>query len=283
MYADDTQLYFSCPPVQAEIDRWIARTEACISDIRRWMQESYLKLNDNKTQFLLLGSRQQLAKFEVLHVHIGTTSVSPVEKSRNLGVIFDSNMTMESQVSNCVKLAYHSLRNLRAIRKYLTQKAAEQLVHAFVTSRIDCCNSLLYGLPKCQLQKLQRVQNSAARLVTNTRKYSHITPILKSLHWLPVEQRLKYKVLLITFRALMFSSPQYISSLITIYKPSRSGLRSSNDFSLVVPKSTRTWGDRTFASAAPRLWNRLPKSIQRSETVDNFKNKLKTQLMKETF
>ena len=92
------------------------------------MQESYLKLNDDKTEFFLLGSRQQLAKFKVHSVQIGTTSVPPVERARDLGVIFDSNMTMEHQVSNCVKRAYHSLRNLRSIRKYLTKKAAEQLV-----------------------------------------------------------------------------------------------------------------------------------------------------------
>ena len=114
------------------------------------------------------------------------------------------------------------------------------------------------------------MQNAAARLVTNTRKYAHITPVLKSLHWLPVEQRLMYKILLITFRALKFSSPQYINSLIEIYKPSRSGLRSSAEFSLAIPKSKRTWGDRAFASAAPHLWNSLPKSIHLSESVDIF-------------
>ena len=102
--------------------------------------------------------------------------------------------------------------------------------------------ALLYGLPKGQLQKLQRVQNAAARLVTNTRKYAHITPVLKSLHWLPVEQHLKYTILLINFRALKFSSPEYINALIEIYKPSRSGLRSSGEFSLAIPKSKRTWG-----------------------------------------
>ena len=143
--------------------------------------------------------------------------------------------------------------------------------------------ALLYGLPKGQLQKLQRVQNAAARLVTNTRKYAHITPVLKSLHWLPVEQHLKYTILLITFRALKFSSPEYINALIEIYKPSRSGLRSSGEFSLAIPKSKRTWGDRAFASAAPHLWNSLPKSIHLSESVDIFKSKLKTHLMEEIF
>ncbi len=279
IYADDTQLYFSCPLVQEQLDRWISCTEACISDIRKWMRESYLKLNDAKTEFLLLGSKQQIAKLEVQDVRIGNTSISRAGKVRDLGVIFDSNMTMESQVSNCVKLAFHSLRNIRLIRKYLTPMATEQLVHAFITSRIDCCNCLLIGHPNYLIQKLKQVQNAAARLVTNTRKYSHITPVLRSLHWLPVEQRLEYKVLLITFRALKFSSPEYIASLIHIHKSNRSGLRSSSDFSLVVPKSKRSWGDRAFASAAPRLWNKLPNSIKTCATIDNFKSKLKSHLM----
>ena len=139
---------------------------------------------------LLYGELQQIAKLEVQDVRIGTTSISRAGKVRDLGVIFDSNMTMESQVSNCVKLAFHSLCNIRLIRKFLTPKATEQLVHAFITSRIiDCCNCLLLGLPNYLVQKLQRVQNAAARLVTNTRKYSHITPVLRSLHWLPVEHQ----------------------------------------------------------------------------------------------
>ena len=210
-------------------------------------------------------------------------SISPVNKVRDLGVTFDSNMTMESQVSTSVRLAYHSLRNLRTIRNYLTPKAAEQLVHAFVTSRIDCCNALLYNLPNCQVQRLQRVQNAAARLVTYTHRHSHITPILRQLHWLPVKQRLAYKILLITYRALKFSSPQYISSLIKLYNPHRSGLRSANALSLVIPKTRRSWGDRSFMSAAPRLWNNLPKSLKNCETLNSFKAKLKTHLMENIF
>ena len=107
------------------------------------MKESYLKLNDGKTEFIIFGSKQQLAKFKPRNLRIGSRSISPVNKVRDLGVTFDSNMTMESQVSTSVRLAYHSLRNLRTIRNYLTPKAAEQLVHAFVTSRTDYCNALL--------------------------------------------------------------------------------------------------------------------------------------------
>ena len=136
---------------------------------------------------------------------------------------------------------------------------------------------------KVNCKNCKRVQNAAARLVTNTRKYAHITPVLKSLHWLPVEQRLMYKILLITFRALKFSSPQYINSLIEIYKPSRSGLRSSAEFSLAIPKSKRTWGIEHLHQQLLTLWNSLPKSIHLSESVDIFKSKLKTHLMEGIF
>ena len=130
-----------------------------------------------------------------------------------------------------------------------------------------------------QVKRLQLVQNAAARLVTYTRKFAHITPFLKSLHWLPVEHRLTYKILLITHRALKFSSPQCISSLLNFRKPGRSGLRSANTSTLIIPKTRRSWGDRAFASAAPRLWNSLPNTLEDCKSVDSFKASLKTYLM----
>ena len=116
MYADDLQLYFTCRPVQKDIDENMAKLETCISDIRKWMTESHLKLNDEKTEFLLLGNSRQLSKINVSHVQIGSARVSPVGQARNLGVIFNSSMSLEAQVSNCVKLANCNLRNIRAIR-----------------------------------------------------------------------------------------------------------------------------------------------------------------------
>ncbi|KAF7700480.1 hypothetical protein HF521_003438, partial [Silurus meridionalis] len=126
----------------------------------------------------------------------------------------------------------------------------QKLVHAFMTSRIDYCNALLGGCPASLINKLQLVQNAAARVLTRSRKYDHITPILSSLHWLPVK---------------------YLSSLFTRYNLSRS-LRSQNSGLLVVPKIAKsTKGGRSFSHLAPKLWNSLPDSIRGSDTLSQFK------------
>ena len=164
------------------------------------------------------------------------------------------------------------------IRKYLTRESTELIVHAFVTSRLDHCNSLLCGLPQSSIQKLQRVQNTAARIVTRTKKYDHITPVLQSLHWLPVSHRIMFKVLLTTYKALHGLVPEYLSELIHKYEPSRS-LRSCDKLLLCVPKvNTVSFGERSFAYCGPKLWNSLPLNIRLCESVESFKAQLKAYL-----
>ena len=116
-----------------------------------------------------------------------------------LGVMLDSTMTMSSQLSSICKSVWYQLRNLGFIRKYLTRSAAEKIVHALISSRLEFGNALLYNLPQTKLAKIQRLQNAAARIVTLTKKYTHITPILKSLYWLPIEQRIKFKFYFLFF------------------------------------------------------------------------------------
>jgi hypothetical protein len=192
LYADDTQLYSSFKPaVPGSTEAAIQKVENCIVDVRAWMAKNALKLNDDKTEFLVIGTRQQLAKLEDKpSIQIGDHTVKPSTSARNIGVIFDSTMSLEKHINTTCSSAWFHLRNIWKIRKYLNNSATETLVHAFVSSKLDQCNSLLYGLPSKQLKKLQRVQNAAARVVTKVRKFDHISPILHSLHWLPVEARI---------------------------------------------------------------------------------------------
>ena len=148
---------------------------------------------------------------------------------------------------------------------------------------MDYCNSLLYGVTGKLLSKLQKVQNTAARIITRTSKYSHITPILKDLHWLPVECRLKYKLLLHTHRALYGKAPQYITNMVKRYIPGRS-LRSQNTTQLEVPKGrTASYGDRCYTRAAPLLWNTLPSQLQNTNKLSSFKSLLKTYLFQQYY
>ncbi len=173
-----------------------------------------------------------------------------------------------------------SLYRLRRIRKYLSSDATQTLVHAFITSNSDYCNSLFHGMPQYLVDKLQRIQNAAARIVKLVPKFDHITPVMIELHWLPVFYRVKFKVLLLTFKCIIGDAPLYLQDMIQQYVPSRT-LRSSNELLLRVPRiKCTTLGARSFRYTGPVLWNELPIHIRNAENVNNFKSMLKTYLFK---
>ena len=180
--------------------------------------------------------------------------------------------------------AYYHLKNIRCLKAFLTKKhTLVCMVHTFVIYRIDYCNSLLYAISVYDINRLQRFQNSAARIVTNTRKYDHITPILKKLHWLPVGQSIYLKISLTVFISINEMVSEYLCELVFIRKSSRK-LRSSSQILLQVPvPRLKSYGDCAFSVAAPNLWNKLPANIRNSSSLGNFKSLLKTHLFKVTF
>ena len=194
---------------------------------------------------------------------------------------------IETHVSRVCEAAFFMLYNLRHIRKYLDQEGAETLVCAFIASKIDYCNGLLFGLPESQTMKLQRIQNACARLVCNSSKLCHIAPLLRTLHWLPVGRRVVFGVLLVVFKALGGRAPGCILELLTLKSSSHShGLRSSGDALLLGMPTCETGvtlGDRAFSCAAPEIWSDLPLSIGKSQSVTSFKTKLKTHLFVQAF
>ena len=184
-----------------------------------------------------------------------------------------------------VRLFFFYLHNIRRIKRYLSRDSLLTLVHAFITSRLDYCNALLYGLPKEQIAKLQRVQNAAARLIMDIGKYSHITPALYELHWLPVLARIQFKILLLAFKAIHGLAPVYISNLLVIKRKSSYNIRSNSGILLEPPrgKMLSTLGERAFQAAAPHLWNELPLKLRTIESVEIFKNSIKTFLFRQFF
>ena len=229
-YADDTQLYlsFSLSVGTGELDA-VTAIENCIQDIRQWMCVRKLMLNDDKTEFLLVGTRKQLTKVSIDGVRVGDYTISPSPSVLNLGTWFDPHYQITLHITKTCSSAFYYLHNIRHIRKYLSRSSSETLTHAFITSRLDYCNSLLHALPKYQLSKLQRVMNASARLVYCAPKSCHITPLLRELHWLPVCYRIEYKIILLIFKVLHCMEPDYLRHLISVLPPSRYNLRRNDD------------------------------------------------------
>lgn len=202
---------------------------------------------------------------------------------RNLGVLFDSSFKLDKQVSAVVRSSFYQLRLISRARHYIPYNDLEKLIHAFVTSRLDYCNSLYSGLHVTLLHRLQTVQNAAARILTKTKKFDHITPVLAELHWLPIKYRIQFKILLFTFKIINNTAPTYLKELLNPYVPARA-LRSSSQLLLVQPRSRlKSRGDRSFAFAAPELWNSLPIGIRESDSIFSFKARLKTYLFELAF
>ena len=189
---------------------------------------------------------------------------------------------MHEFVSKTCSLCYFHVRKIANIRNYLSEESAAQLVHAMITSRIDYCNSLLAGVPDYDIKRLQRLQNIAARIMTRSPRWTSASELLKRLHWLPVKQRIAFKTLLLTYKALHGLAPLYISNLLSRYDPVRT-LRSSESYMLDVPRTFNNFGDSAFSYNAAVLWNSLPDFIRLSSNVSLFKCRLKTFLFTSAF
>ena len=283
-YADDTQLYISFSPRSVEEEeKAIDSLEKAIKDIKTFMISNKLKLNDDKTEVIFLGTRVRLDQIESTELTIGDSVIKPAEMVKNLGVMFDKNLSMDNQVKSVCKAGFYHIKNLWRIRKFLNVEEANVAAHAFVTSKLDYGNALLGGAPKYQVKKLQTVQNAAARVVTKTGKFDHISDKMRNLEWLPVGYRIKYKINLLTWKALNNMSPEYISDMISEREEGKD-LRSGKTKVLNVPKSNlKTMGDKAFSVVAPKSWNLLPTKLRLNENLRSFKAGLKSLYLEDAY
>ncbi len=155
------------PDEKGNSEKTVKKMENCAMEVRDWLVENKLMNNDDKTLISLIGTPQQLKKIQIGTIRIGESDIPISQQIKNLVVIFDSELSIHQYVGMLCENGFYNLRNIGQVHKNLTRDAAEITVHAFVTSRLDCCNALLYGLPNCQISRLQRVQNPAARVITH--------------------------------------------------------------------------------------------------------------------
>ena len=228
--------------------------QSCVSDVKAWATANILKLTDNKTELMLVTSKRtrHLHNLPTL-ITIGNAQVSFKKSVKNLGLTLDSHLTVNAHVTNIARTCYFELRRLASIRRFLTSTATATLVSAFVLSRIDYCNSLLFGSTHDVTSHLQRIVNYAARVILCLPKSSSITIHLRSLHWLPVKVRSTYKIACLCYHYHSSTAPSYVTDMLH-KKPSHT--RNTCSCSYTMPLLNRpahskaSLGDRSFSFAS---------------------------------
>ena len=280
-YADDTELCKSATP-----DDFFTVTvgiQNCVEDVLCWMNSNKLKLNTDKTELMTVGLPSRLELVDAKSVSFDDSTIPFSSVVKYLGVKIDQTLSLQDQIGSVCRACFLELRRIASVRSYLSESATAKLVTALISSRLDYCNSVYSGLPNEQVNRLQRVQNSAARLVLRRRKREHVTPMLKELHWLPVRFRCQYKLAILAYRYFEGSLPAYLSNVLCTHETSRA-LRSSSQRLLKIPKrNLKTVGDRSFGFVAPSLWNSLPVSLRNVPTLSTFRAHLKTYLFSLAF
>ena len=273
-FADDTQLLVTLNT--SDSAPALERLSRCSTAVRVWFLRNDLQLNAGKSEVMILGTPAQLRSASaVSSVDVAGSTLQVSSQVKSLGVILDSRMRFDSHVRAVVRACNYHTRALRHVRKQLTSEAAQTIACSVIGSRIDYCNSLLFGAPVGVIDKLQRAQNNVARVICQQRKRVSARPLLQSLHWLPIQERIRYKVALITYKALSTSVPPYLSELLQCQETTRS-LRSTDALRLFVPRTRTETAKRAFSVAAPNVWNSLPIDIRNTDCLSTFRSKLKT-------
>nr|XP_055035192.1 uncharacterized protein LOC129423081 [Misgurnus anguillicaudatus]XP_055035201.1 uncharacterized protein LOC129423081 [Misgurnus anguillicaudatus]XP_055035209.1 uncharacterized protein LOC129423081 [Misgurnus anguillicaudatus] len=266
-YAYDTQIYISMHP---NPNLAVIALSTCLDEIKAWMHDNFLKLNQAKTELLFVGKPTSLLRLNISELITVNDFSKLSSQVRNLGVIFDPELIFDAHIKVVSKTAFFHLRNIARLRPSLQLPDAERLIHSFITSRLDYCNVLYFcslvqpdsqGLPNRSIEKLQYTQNSAAPFLTHTTTCQHITPVLFDLHWLLIQARIEFKTLVLTYKANYETAPTYLCSLVTALTPAPS-LHSSRSCILQQPRyKIKSIGGRAVSFAAPHFWNALSLSL----------------------
>src|SRR6476469_5797948 len=276
LYADDTQLYISFSA--SDSTHRLSILSSTLDSVHSWLTVNRLTVNPSKTEYLLIGTPQQRTKVMSSSINFHGTTLLPSSSARNLGVTLNSDLSYKEHISSICQTSFFHIRQLRQVRHLLDYNSSIALANALVTSRLDYCNSLLFGLPHSFLARLQRVQNALARAVLpSVKRFDHITPSLRKLHWLPICERIIFKIATLTFLTLTHCSPSYLHELLTPHSAARS-LRSNYQKLLIVPRVDSVNGRRSFSFAAPSIWNSLPVAIRTTDSYLSFRSALKTHL-----
>ena len=293
LYADDSQLYISFQPNRVvQFTDVQDRTNKCLAEIKTWMVNNYMKLNETKTELLVLGKSHVLKKCELsVRLQFGSTEILPTECKgdswKSLGVKFDETLNMERQINNVKRKCSWTMMNLRTIGRYLDEGIKLMLVKQLVISKLDYCNSLYMNLPKTRLNKLRSTLNGAVRFIYNIEdRTTDLVPFYKKAHILPIDQRIFFKVCLLTHKSVHGTAPGYLKALLDVAvvdtelsNTMTRSKRPGDHLMLKVPKNKKSKvDDRRFSSHAPIAWNSLPMMLRCITDTNCFKRMLKNHL-----
>ena len=269
IYSDDTQLYVSFDWSNPNVA--LDRMNLCISDLRIWIIRNKLMINDSKTELLIITSSFLKQSFDDLNIMVGDSNIVLSNSARNLGVIFDKYIKLDYYISSVCKSTYFHLRNIGGIRNIISSDACARLIHSLVTVRLDYYNSRLHGLLDNSPYRLQKMQNTAARILACLPRFSHISATLFDLHWLPIRYRITFKICILTYQAYHRTAPSYLCDLIVLYVNTQS-LR-YNDKCLIEPCKLRlrTYGERCYKYGGPQECNKLPIHIRKIPSLSILK------------
>ena len=277
VYADYAQVHISFNPKEPNpAMEALQKLELCIMDLKNWMKTNKLMLNNNKTEFFIAGCRQSIQRLPPIQLQVGDSTIMPSCHIWNLGVMFDTRMTMSKQVSAIVSSANYQRRNLWRLHRYLDQETRHQVVRALILSRLDYDNALLYGTTSKELKRIQSIQNKAAKFIFSASRRDSPAPLLHLLHWLPVRERIFFKLCLYVYKSLNGHAPQYLTESLKVKsRPQGPVTRSASDNTLLINPPTRTHsGDKAFAVRGPSIWNTIPGHIHDSPNTWQFQKGL---------
>ena len=283
-YADDHKLAVAFKAGNSDQESAIVcDLESCLDDIGTWMAQNKLKMNNSKTEIIVYGNKQQLSKVRTSKMNICGSVVECVDTVRDLGVWMQSSLTFDTHIKKKSQIANYQLHNLKTIRPFLSKQSTEILVHGLVHSHLDFCNALFIEQPAYQIDKLQKIQNRAARIVTMSRYDQPAMPLLQSLHWLPVRFRVRNKIISLVFQCINNTAPLYLRHLLAMDSSAVYSLRNKGGLVLKIPKYRTKRAERSFSVAGPRFWNALPMELRAITGQDHFRKALKTHLFKQAF
>ena len=249
----------------------------CMNEITAWMNANFLKINSDKTEIVLFCPPSLSSQVIIKGTFIDGQCIRFSNEVKNVGVWLDKHLNLDKHINKIVSHCHKLMKDVGRIRSVLTNKHTEMLVHAVTSSRLDYCNSIFINMSKNNVYKLQKVQNAAARLVAKKRKRDSVQAVIRQLHWLPVESRIVFKILLLVHKVIRGKSSK---NLKVTYKGHN--CRENDEMQLEVKYARTKYGKRTFDYAGPRLWNALPPPVRKEDDIEQFKKQVKTMLFTDT-